>query len=70
MSFVFLKILDKVLGIRVTPEAELNGLDIPEMGVLAYPDLQLVKSSELDYDSPDNIEVKQLLRFKEDAKSI
>jgi Amt family ammonium transporter len=69
-SFVFLKILDKVWGIRVAPEAELNGLDIPEMGVLAYPDLQLVKSPELDYNSPDNIEVKQLLRFKEDAKSI
>ena len=70
VSFVFFKILDKVWGIRVSPEAELNGLDIPEMGVTAYPDMQLVKSPELDYDSSDNMEIKQLLRFKENARSI
>lgn len=70
VSFIFLKILDKVWGIRVSPEAELNGLDVPEMGVSAYPDLQLVKSPELDYDSSDNLEIKQLLRFKNDAQSI
>ena len=33
VSFVFFKILDKVWGLRVSPEVELNGLDIPEMGV-------------------------------------
>jgi Amt family ammonium transporter len=70
VSYIFLKVLDKVWGIRVSPEAELNGLDIPEMGVTAYPDMQLVKSPELDYDSPDNMEIKQLLRLKKDAKSI
>ena len=70
VSFIFLKILDKVWGLRVSPEAELNGLDIPEMGVTAYPDMQLVKSPELDYDSSDNIEIKQLIRFKDNAKSI
>jgi Amt family ammonium transporter len=63
VSYVFLKALDKVWGIRVSPEDELAGLDIPEMGVAAYPDLQLVKS-ELDYDSADNAEIKQLARFK------
>ena len=65
VSFIFLKILDKVWGIRVTPEEELAGLDIPEMGVAGYPDLQLVKNPELDYDSEDNMEIKQLLRFKQ-----
>ena len=70
VSYIFFKIIDKVWGLRVAPEAELNGLDIPEMGVIAYPDMQLVKSSELDYESPDNMEIKQLLRFKKDAKSI
>jgi len=70
VSFVFFKILDKVWGLRVSREAELNGLDIPEMGVTAYPDMQLVKSPELDYDSSDNIEIKQLMRFKDNARSI
>jgi ammonium transporter, Amt family len=64
VSFLFYKLLDKVWGLRVAPEDELAGLDLPEMGVLAYPDLQLAKS-ELDYDSHDNMEIKQLARFKE-----
>lgn len=63
LSFVFYKLLDKFWGMRVSPEDELAGLDIPEMGVLAYPDLQLMKS-ELDYDSTDNIKIKQLERFQ------
>lgn len=63
VSFIFFKVLDKVWGLRVAPEIELNGLDIPEMGVLAYPDLQMVKC-ELDFDSSDNAPVKQLERFK------
>ena len=62
VSFVFFKVLDKIRGIRVSPEAELEGLDIPEMGVLAYPDNQLVRG-ELDYDSADNADIKQLRRF-------
>ena len=41
-SFLFFKILDKTIGIRVSKEAELEGLDIPEMGILAYPDFALV----------------------------
>ena len=63
VSYLFFKILDKVWGLRVKPEDELNGLDIPEMGCLAYPDSQLIRS-ELDYDSDDNLEIKQLDRFK------
>lgn len=62
-SYIFFKILDKVWGLRVAPEYELDGLDIPEMGVLAYPDRQLVRT-ELDYDSNDNAEIKQLAGFK------
>lgn len=63
VSFIFFKVLDKVWGLRVAPEDELAGLDVPEMGVFAYPDVQLVKS-ELDFDSADNMEIKQLARFK------
>jgi len=62
VSFVFFKVLDKVWGLRIAPEVELEGLDIPEMGVLAYPDNQLIQS-ELDYDSADNADIKQLRRF-------
>lgn len=63
VSYVFFIVLDKVWGLRVSPQDELDGLDIPEMGCLAYPDSQLIRS-ELDYDSSDNAEIKQLARFK------
>lgn len=62
VSFLFFKILDKVWGLRVAPEDELDGLDIPEMGVLAYPDTQMIRT-DLDYDSIDNADIKQLARF-------
>ena len=63
VSYLFFIVLDKVWGLRVSPEDELEGLDIPEMGCLAYPDSPLVRS-ELDYDSADNADIKQLHRFK------
>lgn len=63
LSYLFLKFLDKVWGLRVKPEDELEGLDIPEMGVLAYPSNMLTRS-ELDYDSFENAHIKQLDRFE------
>lgn len=62
VSYLFFRFLDKVWGLRVSPEMELEGLDIPEMGVLAYPDSQLVRC-DLDYDSADNADIPQLARF-------
>jgi Amt family ammonium transporter len=41
MFFVFFKVIEAVMGNRVSAEAELEGLDIPEMGALAYPDFVL-----------------------------
>ena len=38
LSYVFYKVLDKFWGLRVTKEIEMMGMDIPEMGILAYPD--------------------------------
>lgn len=64
VSYLFFKILDKFWGLRVDPEVELEGLDVPEMGVLAYPDNQIVRS-DLDFCSADNAEIKQLARFKD-----
>ena len=68
VSYLWFRLLDKVWGLRVSPEIELEGLDIPEMGVLAYPDNQLVRS-ELDFDSDDNEEIPQLKRFSYPASA-
>jgi ammonium transporter, Amt family len=43
-SWAFFKVCDMVMGLRVAPEIEIEGLDIPEMGALAYPDFSLVPS--------------------------
>ena len=43
-SWAFFKVCDMVMGLRVAPEVEIEGLDIPEMGALAYPDFSLVPS--------------------------
>lgn len=45
LSFVFFKILNATLGMRVKPEDEIVGLDIPEMGILAYPEFVLQSST-------------------------
>jgi Amt family ammonium transporter len=46
-SYLFIKLLDKIMGIRVSAEAEVGGLDIPEMGAYAYPNFQL-QSQDFD----------------------
>jgi len=37
-GYLMFKIMDKIFGIRVPPEEELEGLDISEHGTPAYPD--------------------------------
>jgi hypothetical protein len=37
--------VEALMGNRVSAEVELEGLDIPEMGALAYPDFVLIPSS-------------------------
>ena len=39
-SWVFFKVVDAVVGMRVSAEEELEGLDVPEMGVHGYPEIQ------------------------------
>ena len=39
-SWLFFKLLALTMGIRVSPEAELEGLDVPEMGTHGYPEIQ------------------------------
>ena len=38
VAFAFFKIQDKIQGIRSSKEAELIGLDVPELGIEAYPE--------------------------------
>ena len=38
VMYAFFKVQDKLQGIRVTRDEETIGLDVPEMGVAAYPD--------------------------------
>ncbi len=38
VSFVFFKLLDRVVKLRVPRDVEIEGLDIAETGVLAYPE--------------------------------
>ncbi|KLU65591.1 ammonia channel precursor [Desulfosporosinus acididurans] len=45
LSYIFFKILNATLGMRVKPEDELAGLDIPEMGMLAYPEFVMQSST-------------------------
>lgn len=37
LGFILFKVMDALFGIRVSPEEELQGLDIPEHGTPAYP---------------------------------
>jgi Amt family ammonium transporter len=46
LSYVFNLFVDLVVGQRVGAAAELEGLDIPEMGALAYPEFALKATRE------------------------
>ena len=38
MCIAFFKIVDKTVGLRSLADDEIAGLDLPEMGAMAYPD--------------------------------
>jgi len=46
IGFAVFKLIDIVMGNRVKPEDELDGLDIPEMGVEGYCGIKLDKNAE------------------------
>jgi ammonium transporter, Amt family len=39
--YLFFKLQNKLMGIRVSAETEMEGLDLPEMGAFAYPEFTL-----------------------------
>jgi Amt family ammonium transporter len=47
MSFIILYVMKMVIGLRVTEEEELMGLDISEHGTYGYPEqMKLITESE------------------------
>ncbi len=46
LAFIVYKIVEAIVGNRVSEETEIEGLDIPEMGVLGYSGVVADKSSE------------------------
>jgi Amt family ammonium transporter len=47
LSWVFFKVQDAIMGIRVSAEDEIAGLDEPETGVLAYPDFTVLPAHHI-----------------------
>jgi len=45
VTYIVMKIIGALVGNRVPAEVEVQGLDLPEMGVLAYPDYVLSDAS-------------------------
>ena len=43
--FLFFKAVDVLIGNRVSAEVEIAGLDLPEMGALAYPDFAIATNT-------------------------
>ena len=52
LSYGFFKLYDKLFGLRVPAADELGGLDLPEMGALAYPEFVLVHGGTGSDDAP------------------
>ena len=42
-AYATFKLIEAVIGNRVSAEVEIGGLDAPETGILAYPDFVLSK---------------------------
>jgi Amt family ammonium transporter len=49
ISWVVFKVIDLTIGLRPDRETEINGLDIPEMGLLGYSGTVMDKESETPY---------------------
>ncbi len=56
LSFLFWKLLDRVMGLRVAPQVEVEGLDIHEMGVSAYATQHVFRAEAPDMVLQDMLE--------------
>jgi Amt family ammonium transporter len=66
--FVYFKVADIVLGNRVSAEEEIEGLDLAEVGVLAYPDFTLrpnvALGSHVDTATPESTALDEIIPAK------
>jgi Amt family ammonium transporter len=46
MAYVWFKLSDLITPVRVSKETEIEGLDVPEMGAVGYPDFAIHGSNE------------------------
>ena len=44
ITWIIFSIAKRLIQLRVSPEAEIEGLDVPEFGALAYPDFVLTST--------------------------
>lgn len=49
IGYVIFKLIDVIIGLRVSPDDEIEGLDIPEMGVPGYAGVKLDKFAETPF---------------------
>ena len=49
VGFIVFKLIDALVGNRVDPAAEVDGLDIPEMGAPGYVGIKLDKFAETPF---------------------
>lgn len=62
LSFLFFKLLDAVVGMRVPASVELEGLDATETGVLAYPEFPIMGRVYTHNPDPGEVGVGRVLR--------
>jgi hypothetical protein len=55
--YPFFKLSNFILPLRVSREVELQGLDLPEMGALGYPDFELKTQLSYAQAGTDSIDV-------------
>ncbi len=49
LAFILFKVIDAIVGLRVSKEDELSGLDSSEHGTVSYPDFQLASSHKGEF---------------------
>jgi ammonium transporter, Amt family len=57
IMFPFFWLSNKIIPMRVSREVELQGLDLPEMGALGYPDFELKTQLSYSQSGTDSIDV-------------
>lgn len=49
LAYILFKVIDTIVGLRVSEEDELSGLDSSEHGTVSYPDFQLASSHKGEF---------------------